>query len=1008
MKKSNNTSVAMKLIVTLLSVSAISPAISSESTQGNGNLVTGEKGVADGYNNTVTATKGTAQGNDSVATGNNLSRSEFTTKLSEHNSLLADKATKENEINTTNTNIKVNQQTQSDLAKAINDLTQKINSSNQKSQQLDDLNGQLTPKQSELEKLQAALEQARQNATTQSATGKGDKTLWTDFTAQLGKLDWTKLTDNSNGTSGVNKVATQLKGMIETDFPEMTVKDVADYETVINGYINRQGFYDVNKRKLDTSYASNANYLGFLFDIAGPSEVGNILTKGMTEYLTRTNKVNSLDIKLDNVSNLSKESYKKAYSGNSGAMYSFYNLKNIINSENYNEVQNIAKSYMAIYYNSSWRNSAYNNMDKGISLFELPPVQQGKIASTAFIHQRNLAYFLKDRFRNELSRGSVTSEDISYLKGYISLFYDNFYNKIDFNADENKWLFDSNSFKTQLAKVENFVSLIRDYTTTYDTAMANPNDAQAQVDLITKYNQIREMKDDSTNYYENINFQIKDSVKKLWNTFAKQTATELTEDAKRLKMYDANNGIIKGVINVAQGLDDDIATKEQAVKAKQAEIDAINQQISNLALTPDEQAADELKTQKEQELAKKQVEKTQLEQDKAAKEAELAEIIKQLNETTLANLGKNSTAIGTNAFASGNDSIAIGTNATAQHQNVVAIGHNAVVTAANSVAIGANNTVSAANTFVLGTNINADAANSVVLGANSTVAQAFGTDKITIQNQEYTFAGNTPVGTVSVGSADGERTITNVAAGRVSAESTDVINGSQLNAVIKALNNLQIESNVKTTADTAKSTADGAANLAQIAKATADKAHTRINDLDTKTVQYNTDGDLVTLHSNNGKGTKIANVKNGNVSANSLDAVNGSQLHTVKTIADTAVAKADANTKSINTNRTRIEQLEQSSIATNQRVDRVDRKIHENRKRSDAGIAAASAIAIIPQVTNPSETGVGVGTATKNGQSAIAIGASKSSDNGKHIIKLATSYDSQHNFIGAAGYMYKW
>nr|PRJ71911.1 hypothetical protein BV115_00582 [Haemophilus influenzae] len=173
-------------------------------------------------------------------------------------------------------------------------------------------------------------------------------------------------------------------------------------------------------------------------------------------------------------------------------------------------------------------------------------------------------------------------------------------------------------------------------------------------------------------------------------------------------------------------------------------------------------------------------------------------------------------------------------------------------------------------------------------------------------------------------------------------------------------------------------------------------------------MQYNTDGDLVTLHSNNGKGTKIANVKNGNVSANSLDAVNGSQLHTVKTIADTTVAKADANTKSINTNRTRIEQLEQSGIATNQRVDRLDRKIHENRKRSDAGIAAASAIAIIPQVTNPSETGVGVGTTTKNGQSAIAIGASKSSDNGKHIIKLATSYDSQHNFIGAAGYMYKW
>ena len=249
-------------------------------------------------------------------------------------------------------------------------------------------------------------------------------------------------------------------------------------------------------------------------------------------------------------------------------------------------------------------------------------------------------------------------------------------------------------------------------------------------------------------------------------------------------------------------------------------------------------------------------------------------------------------------------------------------------------------------------------------------------------------------------------TISNLKDGSLEENSKEAVTGRQIYTVKNELNNSLNKLDTKVAENTKNiSSIQGKADEA---KATADNAHTRINDLDTKTVQYNTDGDLVTLHSNNGKGTKIANVKNGNVSANSLDAVNGSQLHTVKTIADTAVAKADANTKSINTNRTRIEQLEQSSIATNQRVDRVDRKIHENRKRSDAGIAAASAIAIIPQVTNPSETGVGVGTATKNGQSAIAIGASKSSDNGKHIIKLATSYDSQHNFIGAAGYMYKW
>ncbi|HHF3423019.1 TPA: YadA-like family protein [Haemophilus influenzae] len=249
-------------------------------------------------------------------------------------------------------------------------------------------------------------------------------------------------------------------------------------------------------------------------------------------------------------------------------------------------------------------------------------------------------------------------------------------------------------------------------------------------------------------------------------------------------------------------------------------------------------------------------------------------------------------------------------------------------------------------------------------------------------------------------------TISNLKDGSLEENSKEAVTGRQIYTVKNELNNSLNKLDTKVAENTKNiSSIQGKADEA---KATADNAHTRINDLDTKTVQYNTDGDLVTLHSNNGKGTKIANVKNGNVSANSLDAVNGSQLHTVKTIADTTVAKADANTKSINTNRTRIEQLEQSGIATNQRVDRLDRKIHENRKRSDAGIAAASAIAIIPQVTNPSETGVGVGTTTKNGQSAIAIGASKSSDNGKHIIKLATSYDSQHNFIGAAGYMYKW
>lgn len=135
-------------------------------------------------------------------------------------------------------------------------------------------------------------------------------------------------------------------------------------------------------------------------------------------------------------------------------------------------------------------------------------------------------------------------------------------------------------------------------------------------------------------------------------------------------------------------------------------------------------------------------------------------------------------------------------------------------------------------------------------------------------------------------------------------------------------------------------------------------------------------------------GIEITNVKNGDVSANSLDVVNGSQLHAVKVIADTAVANANNNTTNINSNRTRIEKLEQSNFSAHNRINELDSRTHKNRKRSDAGIAGVAA--------------------TKNGQTALAVGASKAGYNNKHIVKIALSFDSQRNFTTAAGYLYKW
>ncbi|MBB5420149.1 autotransporter adhesin, partial [Paraburkholderia sp. JPY171] len=75
----------------------------------------------------------------------------------------------------------------------------------------------------------------------------------------------------------------------------------------------------------------------------------------------------------------------------------------------------------------------------------------------------------------------------------------------------------------------------------------------------------------------------------------------------------------------------------------------------------------------------------------------------------------------------------------------------------------------------------------MALGANSLTAEAVGTSGTNIRGTNYSFAGASPTSTVSVGSGGNERTITNVAAGRLSATSTDAVNGSQLYATNQAI-----------------------------------------------------------------------------------------------------------------------------------------------------------------------------------------------------------------------------
>ncbi|WP_434032042.1 YadA family autotransporter adhesin, partial [[Pseudomonas] boreopolis] len=111
-------------------------------------------------------------------------------------------------------------------------------------------------------------------------------------------------------------------------------------------------------------------------------------------------------------------------------------------------------------------------------------------------------------------------------------------------------------------------------------------------------------------------------------------------------------------------------------------------------------------------------------------------------------------------------------------------------TGINSLAAGVGAASSGDNAVAIGAGATAGTANSVALGANAVTAAAVATSGVIINGSGYTFAGAAPVGTVSVGSVGAERTLTNVAAGRISASSTDAVNGSQLFATNQAIENL--------------------------------------------------------------------------------------------------------------------------------------------------------------------------------------------------------------------------
>ena len=268
--------------------------------------------------------------------------------------------------------------------------------------------------------------------------------------------------------------------------------------------------------------------------------------------------------------------------------------------------------------------------------------------------------------------------------------------------------------------------------------------------------------------------------------------------------------------------------------------------------------------------------------------------------------GTNAVAIGFNSVVTGNDSISIGTGNRVTGNNSGAFGDPSIINGNSSYSVGNNNTVATNDTFVLGNEVKHTVENSVILGTKSTATAGDGSATATLNNikQDGTkgtsttagskgtvkqaivgnmvyggFEGATADGVVSVGAAGNERRIQNVAAGEISATSTDAINGSQLYSVAQGVGN-------------------------------------RLGDL--------------------------------------------------------------------------------------------DNKINRNNKNLRAGIAGANAAAGLPQVYIPGKSMVAASAGTYKGQSALAVGYSRASDNGKLILKLQGNANTRGDVGGSVGVGYQW
>ena len=402
--------------------------------------------------------------------------------------------------------------------------------------------------------------------------------------------------------------------------------------------------------------------------------------------------------------------------------------------------------------------------------------------------------------------------------------------------------------------------------------------------------------------------------------------------------------------------------------------------------------------------------------------------------------GEQSIAIGANVVSSGNSSIAIGgDDLDAASENgvndifkgytgknliedpaspydgytqsngaaSVAIGVKARSEGALSTAVGVRSSSTGDASSAFGMGSSASKNGSVALGAGSTtLTNATKETTMSVGGKSYKVAGQAANAgaQVSVGSAGKERQIKHVAAGAVNKDSTDAVNGSQLHATNQSINDLSsFLSDIGNSTSVLAEQMDAGLNFGADTGATINKK------LGDSALNFKGGNNITTT----AVGSSIEFDLNGEISLDKVITGNTSMSSNGVTIAGgpsmtldnginaggqviTNVADGMAPRDAVN-----FSQLDAVSRNLGNSINELGYRIDEVEDDANAGISAAMAMSSLPQAYIIGKSMIGGGIATYNGESAVAIGFSKLSDDGRWVMKLNGTADTQGN-VGAA------